>query len=274
MAKPAHSPAADSGPRPTRVLPTLAVQRELLDLPRGMGRFKEYIARMTEGSGDVVVPIGDLNPMSREHVAAKLDAWIASGVEAQAAAWTAEAVAELGHDPRLVVSFVVPDDLHGGWTDRDRVDFRFRFEDKGRVARRFATVMLWVSEDAGPSRFEVAKRRLRASLYRTAYQRVHGLPADLPAMLRQEGLTLKFSGWPWHTDAARQERARALLAKAPPTAADFGHTFTLLFGDEAGQRLGYGAVGCPKYAAWDVAVLDAGDPVEALSRASGSAAKA
>jgi hypothetical protein len=158
----------------------------------------------------------------------------------------------------------VPDDLHGSWTDRERVDFRFRFEDKGRVKRAFATVLMWVSEDAGPSRFEVAKRRLRASIYRTAYQRKFGLPETLRAMLKQEGLTLRFAGWPWHTDAARQQKARELIAAAPPTATDFGHTFTLLFGDEAGTRLGYDAVGCPKYAAWDVAVLEAGDPVAAL----------
>ncbi len=168
-------------------------------------------------------------------------------------------------DLELKASLVVPDDVHGGWTDRDRVDFRFRFEDKGRVKRRFATVLLWASEEAGASRFEVLARRMRASVYRTAYQVRHGLPMDLPAMLRQEGLVLRFSGWPWHTDAARQDEARRIIAAAPPTKQDFGATFTILFGDEAGARLGYDARGCPKYAAWDVAVQDAGDPVEALA---------
>jgi len=258
-------PGIPEPPASTRVEPTLRLQRDLLDIPRGMGRFKEYIERMTQGSGDVVVPIGDMNPMAKEHVAPKLDAWLASGIEQHAEAWTREAIAELGWDPQLIVSFVVPDDVHGGWTDRDRVDFRFRFEDKGRVARRFATVMLWASEEAGSGRFEVARRRLRASLYRTAYQRRHGLPTDLPAMMRQEGLTLKFSAWPWHSDAAGQTTARRLAAAAPPTGLDFGHTFTLLFGDEAGARLGYAPVGCPKYAAWDVAVQDAADPIQALA---------
>ncbi len=221
-----------AAPTATRVQPTLQLERDLLALPRDE--------------------------------LAKIDAWIASGLEAQAQAWVRDAIAELGHDPGLIVSFVVQDDVHRGQDDRDRVDFRFRFEDHARIERGLATIMLWLSEEAGPERFEVAKRRLRASLYRTAYQRKHGFPGDLAAMLKQEGLALKFSGWPWHTDAAKQAEARRIIATASLVKYDFGAAFAILFGDEAAKKLGHAALGCPKYAAWDVAVLDAADPVAAL----------
>lgn len=248
-------------------LKTLAQQRALLDIPRG-ARFEAYLATMQGASRDIVLPLGDVNPMARDHVIAKLDAWLSSEVEAAAQGWTAEAVRELGLDDDIQVALVVPDDIHGAWTDRDRVDFRFRFEDKGRIKRGFATVQLWASEAAGAGRFDVARRRLRASLYRTAYQRRHGLPKDLGGMLRQEGLALRFSGWPWHTDGVAQETARRIIAASPQD--DLGAAFTVLFGDDAGARLGYPARGCPRYAAWDVAVQEAGDPVAAL-RAEASA---
>jgi len=47
-------------------LPVLGVLRELYQQPRNMQRFRNYIASMTGGTDDVVLPIGAANPMARE----------------------------------------------------------------------------------------------------------------------------------------------------------------------------------------------------------------
>src|SRR5262249_57822161 len=68
---------------------SLQAQRDLYDLPRGMERFQAYIALMTGGRDEMLLPLSLLNPMGREHVAATLDALLA--VDAEAAAEEAAA---------------------------------------------------------------------------------------------------------------------------------------------------------------------------------------
>jgi hypothetical protein len=68
------------------LLPLLRIQRDLHDIPRGMERFRAYLATMTEGSDDIVLPITGMNPMGKEHVAALLDDLLAADAEAIASA--------------------------------------------------------------------------------------------------------------------------------------------------------------------------------------------
>src|SRR6185437_6245934 len=62
-------------------LPVLQVLRELYAQPRDMHRFREYIARMTGGGDDLVLPIGAANPMAREQALARVDELLAMGAD-------------------------------------------------------------------------------------------------------------------------------------------------------------------------------------------------
>jgi hypothetical protein len=65
----------------------LQIQRDLYELPRGWERFNAYLATMTAGTGDAeLLLLVAMNPMAREHVAARLDSRLAIDAEAVAAA--------------------------------------------------------------------------------------------------------------------------------------------------------------------------------------------
>ncbi len=72
-------------------LPTLEVHRELYSMPRGMERFRAYIARMTGHTGDIALPIVAMNPMGKEPMIRAVEAWIACGAEEAAAEAVREA---------------------------------------------------------------------------------------------------------------------------------------------------------------------------------------
>ncbi len=69
---------------PLRVsyLPVLQILRELYVQPRDAQRFQRYVATLTGGSDDVVLPIGVANPMAREHALVKMDELLALGADA------------------------------------------------------------------------------------------------------------------------------------------------------------------------------------------------
>jgi hypothetical protein len=53
-------------------LRVLGILRELYLERRDMARFRRYIATMTGGGDDIVLPIGVANPMAKDHALAKL----------------------------------------------------------------------------------------------------------------------------------------------------------------------------------------------------------
>src|SRR5262245_26188204 len=111
---------------------SLQAQRDLHDLPRGMERFQAYLALMTGGTKEMLLPLSLLNPMGKEHVAATLDALLAIDAEAVAEEAVADARRRLADVPgELRVALVVVDDVGGGWTDRYLTETRHRFEGDG-----------------------------------------------------------------------------------------------------------------------------------------------
>src|SRR5262245_46238917 len=105
------------------LVPMLAVQRELYELPRGHARFRKYLAVMTGGTDDIVLPLQAMNPMGKEHVARTLDALIAVGAEHSAADAIADVEQRLGHVTLpLRVGIVITDDVGGGWTNRELIE--------------------------------------------------------------------------------------------------------------------------------------------------------
>jgi hypothetical protein len=80
-------------------LPVLPILRDLYRQPRDMQRFQKYIASLTGGTDDVVLPIGVANPMAREHAVTRIDDLLALGADEIAAAATARADARLARIP-------------------------------------------------------------------------------------------------------------------------------------------------------------------------------
>src|SRR5262245_18142056 len=102
-----------------KLLRLLQIQRDLHAIPRGWERFRAYLAAMTDGTDDIVLPITGMNPMGKEHVAALLDELLATDAEGQAATAIATVAARLVDIPgEREVALVVTDDAQGGWTNR------------------------------------------------------------------------------------------------------------------------------------------------------------
>jgi hypothetical protein len=248
-------------------LPVLGTLRELYQMPRTMERFRSYIARLTGGTDDVVLPIGVANPMAKEPALQKLEALLDQGAEDIGAATTAEAQQRLAAIPcpvDITATLVLADDVGGGWTNRYTTEAMVRFPGRGALKRPFANGLVWTSES--PTADDLHQEVL-AAIYRVAYQQRRGLPATLAVMLDQEGLAGVFAGArPSLGDAALQH-AREII-QAHVANATYPTAFACLYGDEAATQLGYQPLGLPPRAGFAVALADAleqqRDPIAAL----------
>src|SRR5258708_6736368 len=170
-------------------LPVLRILRDLYVLPRDTHRFRRYIATLTGGSDDVVLPIGVANPMAKEHAVVKIDELLAIGADevgAQAAIDADARLARVQHpDVEIKASVVLVDDVGGGWTNRFTSEASVRFPGRGALKRPFATALAWTSES--PTAVQI-RLEVLAAVYRVAYQQRRGLVSSLAAMLDQEGL--------------------------------------------------------------------------------------
>jgi hypothetical protein len=237
-------------------LPVLRTLRELYVQPRDVRRFRQYIATLTGGGEDVVVPIGVANPMAKEHAVARLDELLALGADDIAAEATASAQARLGHlqrDYEIKATLVLADDVAGGWTNRYTTEASVRFPSRGALKRPFASALVWTSElpTAEQIRQEVA-----AAIYRVAYQQRHGLPQTLRSMLDQEGLAGVFAGARPTLVGEALGRARPIVNRDPDHAL-YPEIFACMYGDSAAEELGYRPLGLPPRAGFEVALADA-----------------
>jgi hypothetical protein len=237
-------------------LPVLPILRDLYLQPRDMQRFRTYVATLTAGTDDVVVPIGVANPMAKEHAVARIDELLALGADELAAAATASAQDRLGRVPlnvEIKATLVLADDVGGGWTNRYTTEASVRFPSRGALKRPFATALAWTSALPTPAQI---REEVLAAIYRVAYQQCFGLPTTLGAMLDQEGCAGVFAGTRPGLAGADLEAARLIIAgcgKSPP----YGEIFACLYGDAAAAELGYQPLGLPARAGFAVAVADA-----------------
>lgn len=208
-------------------LPLLHLHRELYALPRGMERFRRYLAALTGGGADLALPLAAMNPMGKEYLLRAAEAWTAAGAEDAARAALAEAEPRLRDAPgRLRVGLVLADDVAGGWTNRFTTDFAHRFESAPLLARDFAVALLWASEAASA---QTARREVLLSVARAAFERRHGPAKTLRQCLAQEHAALRFAG----------SEPKPVPLSAPLDAADAPTLFACLYGDAAAQALGY-----------------------------------
>jgi hypothetical protein len=250
-------------------MPVLGILRELYLQPRNMQRFRNYVAMLTGGGDDVVVPIGVANPMAKEQAVATIEKLLELGAEeigAEAARDAAERLArvEIG-DVEIKASVVLADDVGGGWTNRYTTEAMVRFPSRGALKRPFATALVWTSETPTAA---TLREEVLAAIYRVAWQQRHQrLPTALVARLDQEGLAALFAGArPWLT-GADLDRVREIvraLGEDPP----YPTVFAALYGDEAAQELGYQPLGLPPRGGFGLALAAASevarDPVATL----------
>lgn len=212
-------------------LSLLGHHREIYSLPRGMERFRAYLATLTGGGDELALPLAAMNPMGKEHMLRAVDAWIAAGAEESAAAAVREATPRLADAPgRIRIGLVIADDIAGAWTNRLTTDFAHRFESAALYRRDFAVALLWAS---GPASADRARREVLLSLARAAYERTHGIARTLRERLAQEHDALRFAGG----KPGPLPPAELLDASDAPT------LFACLYGDEAARSLGYTPLG-------------------------------
>lgn len=253
-------------------LPVLRTLRELYVQPRDMERFRRYLAALTGGTDDIVLPIVVANPMAREDAVTRIDELLALGAEEIGVEAAADAsrrlVASVPLEVEVKASLVLVDDVGGGWTNRYTTEASVRFPGRGALTRPFASGLVWTSES--PTSEDI-RRQVLSAIYRVAYQQRHGLPTTLRAMLDQEGLAGVFAGATPNLASEVLAEARRVISRVGddpgyPTA------FACLYGDEVAEQLGYRPLGLPARAGFTVALADAldhrSDPVATLRSAS------
>jgi hypothetical protein len=217
-------------------LPLLQAQRDLLDIPRGMDRFRAYLGRMLDEHGEVAFPIQGFNPMSREHVQVVLDELLAAGAEDTLAGLLQEFDASMSGGPQpWKVGLVVADDVHGGWTNRAFIELE-RLTDPRKVAwRTFLPLRWWASErpDAG-----TIAPKLRRQLFEALSVLREAPPVTLRDILNLRWRSLAY------VQGKKPERTpagKAALAKLAPylDTSDTGTLLACLFGDDAAVSLGH-----------------------------------
>jgi hypothetical protein len=228
-----------------KLLPLLQIQRDLHAIPRGWERFRTYLATMTDGTDDVVLPITGMNPMGKEHVTALLDELLAADAEAIAATAIAAAAARLADIPgEREVALVVTDDAQGGWTNRYFTELAPQLKGARQRAKqralRWALVPIWTSESWTASAIREA---VLAAIYRSAFIEHAGFPETLQEIMTMEGLVSVFAGGqPAFLDAEDLAYTAEVL-QAYRDALDYPTIFACLFGDEAARSVGYPPLG-------------------------------
>jgi hypothetical protein len=236
------------------LVPLLRLQRDLLEIPRGMERFRRYLWLLTEGRDDVVrPPLGGFNPMSREHVARVLDALLALDAETVAAGALAEAEARLAgleaEDER--VGMVVLDDVAGGWTDRRLIEAHGMVKAiTARQRRGWLAVGVWASD---PVDAATVRRSTLSAVYRVFAFNRFGVPRTLRQVIEREALVARFTGDDAPTLEPDDLAYTREVLEPYLDSDDFPVLFACLFGDEDARRRGYTALGLSPFAGLAVA---------------------
>jgi hypothetical protein len=219
-------------------VPLLSLQRELYEIPRGRDRFEAYLTAMLNETRDDVrlAPLGVMNPMAREHVAARLDEWLALDTDAIGAEALAEVSGRLNDVPGAFrIGLVIADDARGGWTNRYAVTYANAFEDDATRKRHWLSALLWSSE---PASTQAARESVLLSVFRAVHIQRHGPTKTLRDRLAQEGYALAMAGCDGPTlDPDDLEYTRDILA--PLLDAEDRRTgIECLYGDRAARSLG------------------------------------
>jgi len=236
------------------VLPLLGAQRRLLETARGFERFREYLDTMLDAEGEVALPLSAFNPMSKAHVAERLDTLIALDAEGLLRDCLSSGLARLSAPGgRWRAGWVVVDDAQGGWTDRYLTDADHWFGAMGEVKRGFVVACSWTGDAVTSAGLRV---EALGTLYRTLFKARHGSPATLRGMLALAGLTARFADLTYPLDGADLDATRAIIMPHLDTIS-FPSQFACLYGDDAAASVGYPPLGVPPRGGFALAAAEA-----------------
>jgi hypothetical protein len=237
------------------LFPTLQIQREFFAKPREIARFREYLGLLSDGE-DIVTPINSLNPMGREHNAAKVEELIAIDAEAVATRALTEAEQRLPNAPgAFKFSLVVSDDLRGMWSNRTTGELSRRIPGPkldNALKRGFIEIACWVSQPWTP---ELIRQEVLMMAYRLAYWQMRLVPKTLDEVMTQEGLAMRFAGLSLTLPTDDLDYSRHVLAPHRATT-DTTILMPALFGDEAAREFGYQPLGLSPRAGLEVALAE------------------
>jgi hypothetical protein len=253
-----HNGRMNAVSSPFQLVPLLEIMRDYHRLPRNQERFEAYISMVTGGAQQTadlaLAPLVAMNPMGKDHVLERLEAWIELDAERCVAALLEEAAPRLEVVlPPLKIGLVIVDDLKGGWTNRYFNDAGFRFKLTGIKKTGWVSVPLWSSEAPNLERLRL---QTLETVARVAYFWQRGEPQTLREMLRQEGQVAAFAGREVTLDADDLLYTRAILELL----LDSMHQPTVmaaLYGDEAAISLGYPPLGVSPRAGFELALWEA-----------------
>lgn len=249
---------------PLTYIATLPTLHQLYSMPRDMTRFNWYIETMTStnaaGKTDIVMPIGAVNPMGREHCLEAVDRLMAMDADGVAAHTAHEVEQILGRNFDGAKVFInLLDDVRGGWTQRhfSEAGYRYSSEDVMRAnrERRFVLVAMWASE---VERFspERVRQQTRDAVYRYAHMQQHGRPLTLREMMVLDHLAARFANITKPTlDADDLAYTHQVLAPYLD-ASDTPTVMAALFGDTVAETLGYPKLGLSDRAGIALAISD------------------
>jgi hypothetical protein len=236
-------------------VPLLKVQRELYGMPRGMERFRAYLATMIDPeTRDLKLPLSGMNPMGKDHIPLLLDQYLAMDADRIASRAVADAESRLtGVQGEFKVALVLSDDRMGGWTNRYTSEFSRRFGTKAYHRRGWLEVGLWTSETPAA---ETVREQGLATIYRAAHIEQHDFAHTLRDMLAQEGFAMAqacCTGPALDTDDL--DYTREVIRPYLDTK-DYPTIISCLFGDEAARSLGYAPLGLSERAGFALALHD------------------
>lgn len=256
--------------------PTLERMREVYRLPRGMARFRSYVAAL-EGERPLL-PIGAYNPMAKEHVAQRVEELLALDAEGVAAQAAREAAARLATvEADLWLGLALADDVGGGWTNRWQMTgprlgehMNARRGGSGHLSGelgRWVTALLWASDEASA---EGIRQSVAAALYRWAHDERDGAPRTLRDFMTREGRVHRFADIRGPTlspdDVAY---TREVIGPIRDTT-DQPTAFAAWWGDEIAASVGYPPLGLSRGAGYALALDEVqDDPLAALGGAAG-----
>jgi len=247
-------------------VPLLQIQRQLQDIPRGMGRFRQYFRTISPDGANLKLPsLVAANPMAKDHVTVLLDALLARDADGVAALAVAEAAVQVADEPGdFRIALVIQDDLMGGWTNRYAEEFNWRFavsplpQAESHPPRwtkhHWVNGILWSSQAATE---QAVREAVLTAIYRVAYVQRHGPARTLRAMLAQEGWVMARAGC---AGPVLDEDDIAYTRDVLNEFLDEGDKRTViscLFGDAAGRTLGFAPLGLSPWAGLALALHDA-----------------
>lgn len=218
--------------------PILKTMIDFYQKPRSMQRFQDYLKILKGNSkDDMLVPIGNFNPMGKEHVLEKLIELRELDVEAVIGETIKTVNKENILKQEFNVSLALADDLKGAWTNRFTTDYDSKFKLNALVARNFCTPLFWTSEKFSK---ELIHQRTAEACYRTIYWLNRPKPVTLKDHILQEAFVADKCSSTVKTD---NQKEILNFYNTHKQSEEYSLIFNFLYGDEACTQLRFPVYG-------------------------------